>query len=182
MQAGFGDRGLTLYSDLTLGPAMREFDLAPPVPAGAYAATAVSYDGYADRAATTGQPNEQWLAEFLDGSGNVLATTAPTVDIADGVAEATWAGSVGAISWTGAEAVKVRIHHTAPADAVSPNSVEPVCVGLTPDEPLTAASVTTTTVQATATTVTTTTAPTQVLPQATTRTASPQVGNPNFTG
>lgn len=112
---------------LSSGPTSATYGLGSPIPAGTYQLSAVSYDGYTDRANSAGQGNEQWYAELLDGSGNVLATTGTTGDLADGVAEATWSGSVGEVTISGT-ATQIRAVHAAIGSA-SVNSVRPVCIG-----------------------------------------------------
>lgn len=176
MQAGFGDRGQALYSDTNFGFDSRRHVLVEPIPAGTYDFNAVSYDGYLERDTTAPQPNEQWFAQLLDADGNVLAQTGATADLEDLVLEDTWTGPIGTVSWDGPDAVAVFIVHAAPPGATSPNSVEPVCLGATPD-PVDITQATTTTVASTPTTE----GP-EVLPRIITPPALPQVVEPQFTG
>ena len=117
----------------TTGTPTATFALAAPLAAGTYNINAVSYDGYPDRILTVPQLREQWTASFLAADGSVLATTAATVDIADGVNEATWAGSLGSVTLA-SQAVSVQLSHAGIGD-VSVNSVYPVCVGADLVEP-----------------------------------------------
>lgn len=112
---------------LSSSPTSATYGLGSPIPAGTYQLSAVSYDGYTGRESSAGQGNEQWFAELLDGSGNVLATTGTTGDLADGVAEATWSGGVGQVTIS-ATATQIRTVHAAIGSA-SGNSVRPVCIG-----------------------------------------------------
>ncbi len=123
---GLADGGNRLMSTT---PAMREFPLATPLPAGEYSINAVSYDGYEERDLTIPQMQEQWLAEFVGSDGSVLATTGVTGDLADSITEATWAGSLGGIVLS-APATAIRVQHAAPG-SISVNSVRAVCVGVT---------------------------------------------------
>ena len=88
-------------------------------------AGAVSEDGYAARINVV-QTSEVWELQFLDGSGNVVATSAPTGDLADRLAFASWNGSLGAVSLP-TTVTGVRAHHLPAlfADG-SANSVVPV--------------------------------------------------------
>lgn len=125
---GFGSNRLT-----TTGTPTSTFPLASPLAAGTYDINAVSYDGYPDRILTVPQLREQWTASFLAADGSVLATTAPTGDIADGVNEDTWSGSVGSVTLA-SQAVSVQVNHAGIGD-VSVNSVYAVCIGADLVEP-----------------------------------------------
>lgn len=114
---------------LSTSPSVRDFALASPLPAGTYSLNGVSYDGYETRELTNPQTQEQWVAEFVDSSGSVMATSAVTGDLADGILEATWSGSLGEVTLS-APATVVRVKHAAPG-SVSVNSVRPVCIGAT---------------------------------------------------
>ncbi len=112
---------------LSSSPTTMVWGLGSPIPAGTYDLSGVSYDGYTDRATSAGQFNEQWFAEFLDASGNVLATSGITGDLADNVTEATWSGGIGRVTLS-ATATQIRTVHAAIGSAAI-NSVRPVCVG-----------------------------------------------------
>lgn len=171
-----------------------------PIPAGTYAIDARSYDGYDARATVPAQPFEIWKAELLAADGRVLATTGTTGDIADGVIEAWWVGSLGTIT-IAEPATQIRIVHGYLANDASPNSVNPVCLAGTlqvpPTIPTTTAPPTTlppvSTVPPTtappATTAPSTTIAVEVLPSVIpggglpgTPTAQPQVVQPSYTG
>ena len=102
------------------------------LPAGTYEIGAVSTDGYPLREETQDQPTEQWYAEFLAADGSVVATTGTTADIATGIEQGIWSGSIGEVTLT-SDAVTVRAVHATPGSP-SPNSVRAVCVGATPIE------------------------------------------------
>ncbi len=112
---------------LSTSPTSQTYSLGSPIPAGTYQLAAVSYDGYTGRESTTGQGNEQWVAQLLDGSGNVLATSGTTGDLADGVSEATWSGGIGEVTVNGT-VTQIRAVHAAIGSSTV-NSVRPVCVG-----------------------------------------------------
>lgn len=112
---------------LSSSPTSATYGLGSPIPPGTYTLSAVSYDGFTGRAGDAGQGNEQWFAELLDGSGNVLATSGVTGDLADGVEEASWSGGIGQVTINGT-ATQIRAVHAAIGSA-SVNSVRPVCVG-----------------------------------------------------
>lgn len=137
----------------------RVFTLSNPIPAGSYDLTAISYDGYEERV-TISQPKEIWFLELLDASGNVLATSGVTADLADNVRENTWSGGIGSVAWTSGDAVSARAVHGYRKAGMSPNSVRPVCFGATANAVVTTttsttSSTTTTDPQATTTTSTT---------------------------
>lgn len=119
---GIGDFGNHLLSD---GPTQLEF--AYSLPAGTYNISAVSTDGYEARSEIT-QTEEQWFAQFLAG-GSVIATTAPTRDVPDGIDQGIWSGSLGEVVLDSAVDT-VRLVHRAPGTP-SQNSVRPVCIGAT---------------------------------------------------
>ncbi len=128
---------------LSTGPTSATYGLGSPIPPGTYQLAAVSYDGYTGRQDSGSQGNEQWFAELIDGSGNVLATSRTTGDLADGVAEATWSGGIGEVTINGT-ATQIRAVHAAIGSA-SANSVRPVCVGarlVNPPPPTTVPSTT----------------------------------------
>lgn len=105
------------------------FALDDVIPAGSYELTAISSDSYENRSLTPAQLEEQWFVEFLDATGSVLAVSAPTTDLEDGVEQATWEGSIGTVTLD-ADAVSVRAVHAAPDSTVA-NSVYPNCFGAT---------------------------------------------------
>ena len=148
------------------------------IPAGTYVVDTVAYDGSPGRESDPAQPNEQFVLQFLDEDGAVIAATGPTVDLTDFVEETTWAGSLGQVVLDRV-AVTVRALHVLPGvDTPTANSVMPVCVGWTVVPPPT-----TTTPPTTAAPTTTTTVPTQVLPEVQEMPdPDPVVGTPNFTG
>ena len=123
---GTADHGNRLFST---GPSTRDYALSSPLAAGTYEINGVAYDGYMTRELTQAQPAEQWFSEFLAADGSVLATTGTTVDVADEVVEATWAGSLGTVTLADT-ATTVRIQHAAP-NSTAPNSVRAICVGAT---------------------------------------------------
>jgi hypothetical protein len=126
--ASFGteDNGNRL---LSTGPSTRDYTLSSPLAAGTYEINGVAYDGYSTREFTPAQPAEQWFGEFLAADGTLLATTGTTVDVADEVVEATWAGSLGTVTLADT-ATTVRIQHAA-ANSTDVNSVRAICVGAT---------------------------------------------------
>lgn len=150
------------------GILQRTHPLPTPIPAGAYELDAVSYDGYPDRDGAPAQPGEQWYLDFLDADGNLLATSGVTADLADGVVEATWSGSIGGVALS-APAVTLIARHADP-DGPSPNSVHPVCLGWTrlPDPTTTSTAAT----SSTSSTSSTTTA----VPTSSTTTVATEVG------
>lgn len=120
---------------LSSGPTAREYPLGAAIAPGTYTVTAFSYDGYSTREAIPAQPDERWFAELIASDGRVVATTAATGDIEDGVVEASWTGSLGEVVLTSG-ADTVRVVHAAPGSP-NVNSVRAVCIGLDPvaDEP-----------------------------------------------
>ncbi len=122
---GSGDYGNHLLSvDAPTGGT----ELAPvavSLPAGVYSVGAEATDGYTGRDTVT-QPNEQWFAEFYSASGALLATTAPTGDVADLVEQGFWSGSLGEVTLA-EDATSLVIKHAAPGSS-SPNSVRAVCL------------------------------------------------------
>ncbi|MCH7789657.1 MAG: hypothetical protein IH940_09465, partial [Acidobacteria bacterium] len=87
-------------------------DLVVSMPAGTYAVNTVTYDGDENRVTDLGQHQEIISLSFLDAGGNVLATTAMTEDLADGVLEATGHFDVGPVTLRG-DATQVRADHGA---------------------------------------------------------------------
>ena len=165
------------------------YSLAP----GTYDLEAVSVNWYEGRRTEPSQPNEQWFAEFLSDSGDVLATSGNTVDLETEVDQAIWAGSIGQIE-VDQPVTQVRLLHSF-IDPDNTNSVRAACLGaavVAPPETTVAPS----TVPETASTqvpevtivpeTSTTVAPevtetsTTTLPEA--PVADPQEGEPTFTG
>ena len=165
------DRDHVLYRQGMDKPTDRTYPLASPIQAGSYVANGASWDSFIGRALLPAQPEETWFAQLLDDEDNVLATTEPSPDLADGVDTATWAGELGEIHWEGEAATQVRFVHTLSTD-LTPNSVTPLCLGLSGSVSI--LQVTTTTVAPT----TTTTMP----PTTTTALVEPEVVRPEFTG
>lgn len=116
------------------GVTTADLALAALIPAGTYDLNAASRDEHDGRESIAPQPQEQWVVEFLDSNGNVLATSQPTADLADNTAAATWDGSIGSVTLA-ADAVSARAVHAAPTSS-SPNSVFPVCFGATLNAPV----------------------------------------------
>jgi hypothetical protein len=180
----FGTASMTSTSSLLTSNTVPEWGwvtsrtYAASIPAGTYQLSAVSYDGYETRAATTGQTQEIWKVEFLGAGGTVLATSGATSDLADGVQEATWSGSLGTVTLA-EPATQVRTVHAFPTDDRVAHSVKPICLGATLQTPPT------TTAPPTTTTPPTSTIPTEVLPEIlvpTTPPARPQTTQPSYTG
>lgn len=167
--------------------------LAVSIPAGTYDLSTVAWDGNRTRPAQGIQPVEIYFLELLDAGGNVLATSGLTQDLEDLVFEATWAGSIGQVSWTGADATQVRVVHGS-IGYPDLQSVHAICFGWTPVQVQTTTTTTTTSTPpvdpSTSTTTTTTTSsttttevPTVVLPEVeVSQPADPVQGDPTFTG
>ena len=132
--------------------------------------SATSRDGYPNRVNVL-QTSEVWEIQFLDGSGNVLATSAPTPDLQDYVALAEWIGALGDVQLP-AGVVGVRAHHLPDLYPDAPdgvaNSVFPIgftiCPGGTGNGTTTTAPTATTTTTAPATTTTTVPVTTTTVP------------------
>jgi hypothetical protein len=193
--AGFGGGGV---AGLFAGPPHRTMQrtIASALPAGTYVVNAVSYDGSVGRASNPAQVVEQYFLEFLDAGGNVLASSAATVDLQDGVDEASWAGSLGEVTLA-SDAVAVRATHLFAGQvlAIPTQSVMPSCFGATAVVVQTTTTTITTTTTTTTTTVvspptsvttpptTSSTVVTQVLPEVEEMPApKPVVATPSFTG
>ncbi|MEZ5321375.1 MAG: hypothetical protein R2698_04750 [Microthrixaceae bacterium] len=102
--------------------------VAVNIPAGTYQVTATAAESYPSRIWAT-QTSEIFELQFLDASGNVIATSDPTHDLQDGVASATWSGSVGTVTLA-STATGVRAHHRpdlipGPPEGIA-NSVVPI--------------------------------------------------------
>jgi hypothetical protein len=136
VETGFENRVNRIYSFTTNQHVDTSFTVTvPPIAPGTYEVNGVSYDGYTVRADTQAQPAEIWFANLLDADGNVLATTGTSSDLLDNVSEITWAGPLGSVSWTGADAVGLEFVHASPGGNI-PNSVSPSCVGFARDTPV----------------------------------------------
>ncbi|MFQ5558245.1 MAG: hypothetical protein ACE5GB_12160, partial [Acidimicrobiales bacterium] len=116
--------GLTSFDITADWVTERVWALDNPIPAGSYDLSAITYDGYDDRPTVVTEPNEQLYIDFLDVDGNVLATSGVSGDLDDGVIEATWSGTLGQVSWTGASATRVRTVHAFPGGEIT-NSIRP---------------------------------------------------------
>ncbi|MEZ5045831.1 MAG: SdrD B-like domain-containing protein [Chitinophagaceae bacterium] len=96
---------------------------------------AVSYDGYLGRTSTGLQANEKWRVLFKKNGATVYATPY-TGDIADGVEQASWQGSLGTSTLLPNGADQIVLEHFCEANGTStgPNSVVPIgiCVDYTP--------------------------------------------------
>ena len=158
--------------------------LAAPIPAGTYDLTARSWDGTnTDKRLTQVEPYEYFFIQLLDAASNVLATSGLTADLADGVKEAEWHGSVGRVSWTGADATQVKVVH-GNIGQEDTQRVHAVCMGWAPVQvettTTTTSSIPVQTEEPTTTTTTTTTVPLEDISD--TQPAQPVQGQPQFTG
>ncbi len=69
------------------------------IPAGTVSIpTAGARDFYEGRSDVINQVSEKWQLQFLDADGNVVATSAPTVDVPDGEDDQSWTGSLPDVS------------------------------------------------------------------------------------
>jgi hypothetical protein len=160
----------------------RSLTVAASIPAGEYDVITGAYDGYKDRTSTETQDFERFILRFLDADGSVIASTSPSMDLVDGVEEASWTGPVGTVTLDRA-AVSVEAEHAdlgdqAVFDIGQAQSVQPSCFGLDTVPPTTTTTLppTTTVPDTTTTTVpdtTTTVAPTTTVPDTTTTTVAP---------
>ena len=126
--------GLGIYQNRLIagnGPTSHTHDYE--LAAGTYNLSAVSIDGYTGRAVVPAQPAEQWIAEFLNASGAVIATSQATGDVEDGTELGSWSGPIGQVSVSEAVA-QVRVVHAQPAGP-NPNSVRAVCLSAALDVP-----------------------------------------------
>jgi hypothetical protein len=153
----------------------RSLTVPAAIPAGDYDVTTAGYDGYDGRAGTTAQEYEQFVLQFLDADGVIIATSGMSGDPADFVDEAVWSGPVGSVLLD-RDAVAVRAIHAHLNDAAifaigEAQSVQPACVGLTdPTPPTTTTTEAPTTTTTEAPTTTTTEAPTTTTTEAPTTT------------
>ena len=175
-----------LYSSHS--PHMVTQALAAPIAPGTYELSALAWDGTStDKRLTQVEPYEYYFVQLLDAANNVLATSNLTVDLQDGVKQAEWFGSVGQISWAGADATQVKVTHGKIGEEDT-QRVYAVCVSWLAVDPPTSSTSTTTTTDpvvtdpSTSTTTTTTSSiPTVVLPE-TSQPPDPVPSQPSFTG
>ncbi|NNE74426.1 MAG: hypothetical protein HKN26_12235, partial [Acidimicrobiales bacterium] len=139
---------------------------AVALPAGTVSITnALSSDSYPERINVT-QSSERWDIQFLDAGGQVIATSAPTEDLADQTVSAVWQGSLGSVQLA-TDAAYVRAHHRPDLSPDnSKNSVDPIEATFcwTEAPPTTTAAPTTTAPATTAAPATTETPPTTSAP------------------
>lgn len=146
----------------------RSLTVSADIAAGEYEVITAAYDGYDGRAGTDEQAYEQYVLEFLDAGGAVIATSGMNADLVDFIEEASWTGPVGTVVLN-RPATAVRATHAHLGDAAviaigEAQSVQPSCFGVTSTAPPT----TTTTTEPTDSTTTTTTEPTTSEPPTTT--------------
>ena len=146
-------------------PTSRPYELdRSRCPAGAYELSVFTYDGFEGRSEWVVEPHERVRFELYDAADELLAASGVTPDLADGVEEASWSGSLGVISWTGAPVTTLVVRHLEPqSDDQTYNKVDAVRVALS--------------VVPTATTTTSTTVPVvpEQTPSTTTSTTVPVV-------
>jgi hypothetical protein len=178
------------YPELGI-PTSRAYSLTDALPAGAYELSAFTYDGFEGRSEWVVEPHERVRYELYDAADDLLVASGVTPDLADGVEEASWSGSLGVISWTGAPATTLVVHHLEPQpDDETYNKVDAVCVGLSVIPAVTTTTSTTVPVASEQTPSTTSTtlpvvATVEVLGTVQVPVASPavaQVAQPSFTG
>ena len=191
---GFGmhDTGAIVNSASNAAPRLPSSRSLPvDIAAGTYTIDTASYDGDDDRVDETAQPVEQFVLQFLDVGGSVIATTGATPDLADNVAEAWWTGGVGQVTLDRAATTVRALHVQAGGSDGYANSVMPVCVGVTlvapptTQPPTTSLSPTTTlptTTLPTTTLAPTTSAATEVLAVQESEPATPVTATPQFNG
>jgi len=154
-------------------PVSRELALPAPLPAGTYNIETVSYDGHPNRHAS--QPFEYYFVQFLDSSGAVIGSTGNTTELVDGVDVAQAIDLFNSVELT-ADAVAIRAVHGYQLDRRhSVNSLQPICVGVTP---VVAPTTTTSSTTTTAAPTTTVAPPTTVAPTSTTTTTTTTVAPP----
>ncbi|MEQ8842749.1 MAG: hypothetical protein RIB98_17340 [Acidimicrobiales bacterium] len=127
----------------------RSKTVSAAIPAGEYAVIAASLDWYTGRSGTALQAFEQYVLEFIDADGDIIATTGLTADLEDFVEQASWTGSVGTVVLD-RDAVAVTASHAYQNDAAvkaigEAQSVQPSCFGVTNLNPTTTTSSTTST-------------------------------------
>ncbi len=110
------------------GSAKKEFFESVNVPAGVYDVETMSWDGYLSRPLSSEQLAEQWKIDFLDVSGNKLATVGPTTDIVDFVVQDTKTDFFGSIVLSG-DSNALRIFSS--SYPLGGDSVTPVCIKIT---------------------------------------------------
>lgn len=134
---GTGDFGNHLLSINNADGGTALAPVAVNLPAGSYDVGYVSTDGYVGRD-TVSQPSEQWVVDFVGADGAVLATTGATADVPDNIEQGYSNGQFGTIELS-ADAVSIVARHAAPGGGNTPNSVRPVCLGITDVTPQPAA-------------------------------------------
>ncbi len=145
-----------------------------------------AWDAYPGRSTTGVQASERYEVQFLDAAGNVVATSAPTGDVPDGLEEAEWVGSLGSVQLP-VDVAGVRAHHrndlpvdntpdsvnagdftlcwaVAPTTTTAPSTTEPATTEPAPTEPTT--------------TEPSTTEPATTVPGETTSSTNPDSTNP----
>ncbi len=97
---------------------------------------AVSYDGYSGRSNTGNQPNEKWRVVFKKGNSTVYATPY-TNDLATGVEQDSWQGSLGTATLLPNGADKIVLEHycVANGNSTGANSVVPTSICITYSTP-----------------------------------------------
>ena len=114
-------------------------DIAVDLPAGEISIpVATSTDAYPERVNVT-QSSEIWDLQFIAADGSVIATSIPTQDLPDLMAEAEWVGDLGTVTLS-EPAVGLRARHRPDiAPDGTPNSVHPtevtLCFAAPPVEP-----------------------------------------------
>jgi hypothetical protein len=102
---------------------------AVTLPAGTYTVQTASWDGYLGRTEIS-QPNESWVA-VLSNSGNTIATTARTSDLADYVVESFKQETVNQSLVLATPVDSLIAKHAFYPDTTSYNSVHPICIAFT---------------------------------------------------
>ncbi len=114
-------------------------DIAVDLPAGEISIpVATSTDAYPERVDIT-QTSEIWDLQFIAADGSVIATSIPTQDLPDELAEADWVGDLGTVTLS-EPAVGLRARHRPDiAPDGTPNSVHPtevtLCFAAPPSDP-----------------------------------------------
>ena len=101
------------------------------LPAGSYAVTLVSWDGYEGRVYSV-QDHEQWFVKLLDDEGDIASSSAIR-DLPDGVDYVTISETVDDDLLVDRDAQEIFIEHAFFGDQSSPNSVRPYCAIFTPN-------------------------------------------------
>ena len=85
-------------------------------------------DSYTDRALGYAQPNEQFILQFLDANGSVIATSGPSGDLPDDTDTGTWTGGLGVIT-PASDVTAIRAVHAGGAPTTA-NSLTPISTGI----------------------------------------------------